>query len=51
MHFRHRGADAPRFFVDSEADDFEPDGIAFTVEPEQATDCSNTIKQSSTASG
>jgi hypothetical protein len=35
----------------SELDDFEPGGIEFAFEPEQATDCSNTIQQSSAASG
>jgi len=35
---------------DSEADDFEPGGIEFAFEPEQSTDCSNTIQQSSAAS-
>src|ERR687885_920175 len=32
------------------ADDFEPGGIEFAFEPEQTTDCSNTIQQSSAAS-
>src|SRR5919199_4149495 len=32
------------------ADDFEPGGIEFGFEPEQTTDCSNTIQQSSAAS-
>ncbi len=35
----------------STADDFEPGGIEFSFEPEQETDCSNTIQQSSAASG
>jgi len=35
---------------DSEADDFEPGGIDVTFEPQQATECSNTIEQSSAAS-
>ena len=34
----------------SEADDFEPGGIDFSVSPELAVDCSNTIQQSSAAS-
>jgi hypothetical protein len=34
----------------SELDDFEPGGIEFAFEPEQSTDCSNTIQQSSAAS-
>ena len=33
-----------------EVDDFEPGGIEFAFEPEQSTDCSNTIQQSSAAS-
>ena len=36
---------------DSELDDFEPGGIEFAIEPEQSTDCSSTIQQSSAASG
>ena len=35
----------------SESDDFEPGGIEFSIEPEQAVDCSNTIQQSAAASG
>jgi hypothetical protein len=31
-------------------DDFEPGGIEFSVSPEVAVDCSNTIQQSSAAS-
>ena len=34
----------------SEADDFEPGGIVFSVAPEMAVDCSSTIQQSSAAS-
>ncbi len=34
----------------SESDDFEPGGIEFSIEPEQAVECSNTIQQSSAAS-
>ena len=34
----------------SEADDFEPGGIEFSVEPEMAVDCSHTVQQSSAAS-
>jgi hypothetical protein len=34
----------------SEADDFEPGGIEFSVAPEMAVDCSSTIQQSSAAS-
>jgi len=33
-----------------EVDDFEPGGIEFAFEPEQSTDCSSTIQQSSAAS-
>ena len=33
------------------ADDFEPGGLEFAFEPEQSTECSNTIQQSSAASG
>jgi hypothetical protein len=35
----------------STSDDFEPGGIEFTVEPEMDVDCSNTVQQSSAASG
>ncbi len=35
----------------SESEDFEPGGIEFTIEPEQAVDCSSTVQQSSAASG
>src|SRR5215208_4532823 len=35
----------------STADDFEPGGIEFAIEPEQETACENTIQQSSAASG
>jgi len=42
---------APSFLqFDSEAGDFEPGGIDVNFEPQQATDCSNTIQQSSAAS-
>ena len=42
---------APAFLqYASEADDFEPGGIEFAVEPELAVDCSNTVQQSSAAS-
>jgi hypothetical protein len=34
----------------SEADEFEPGGIVFSVAPEMAVDCSSTIQQSSAAS-
>ncbi len=34
----------------SEAEDFEPGGIEFSVEPELAVDCSDTVQQSSAAS-
>ena len=43
---------APTFLqYASEADDFEPGGIEFAVEPEMAVDCSSTIQQSAAASG
>jgi len=42
---RHRG-----FFNHGGIDDFEPGGIEFSVSPELAVDCSNTIQQSSAAS-
>ncbi len=35
----------------SEADDFESGGLEFSVEPEMAVECSNTVQQSSAASG
>ncbi len=35
----------------SEGDDFEPGGIEVAFEPEQAVECSNTVQQSSAASG
>ncbi len=35
----------------SESDDFEPGGLEFSFEPEQAVECSNEIQQSSAASG
>ena len=35
----------------SEADDFEPGGIEFVVEPETEVECSSTIQQSAAASG
>src|SRR5215212_6189878 len=34
----------------SESDDFQPEGIAFTVEPTTDVSCSSTIQQSSAAS-
>jgi len=37
------------FFNDGGIDDFEPGGIEFSVAPEVAVDCSNTIQQSSAA--
>ncbi len=43
---------APSFLqYASESDDFEPGGIEFSIEPEQAVECSNTIQQSAAASG
>ncbi len=33
-----------------ESDDFEPGGIEFSFEPEQAVDCSSTVQQSAAAS-
>ncbi len=43
---------APTFLqYASESDDFEPGGIEFSFEPEQAVECSNTVQQSSAASG
>ncbi len=42
---------APTFLqYASEADDFEPGGIEFAVEPEMEVNCENTIQQSSAAS-
>ena len=43
---------APAFlqYGKSVTDDFEPGGIEFGFEPEQTTDCANTIQQSSAAS-
>jgi hypothetical protein len=38
------------FFNDGGIGDFEPGGIEFSVSPEVAVDCSNTIQQSSAAS-
>jgi len=38
-----------RFFNDGGIGDFEPAGIEFSVSPEVAVDCSNTIQQSSAA--
>src|SRR5215213_6286967 len=35
---------------DGEADDFEPGGIEFAVEPTSTVECSSTIQQSSAAS-
>jgi hypothetical protein len=35
---------------DGTADDFEPGGIAFSVEPSSTVDCPSTIQQSSAAS-
>src|SRR5215212_12187908 len=34
---------------DGEIDDFEPGGIAFTIEPTSALECPSTIQQSSAA--
>ncbi len=34
----------------SESDDFEPGGIEFSIEPEQAVECASTVQQSSAAS-
>ena len=34
-----------------ESDDFEPGGLEFAFEPEQAVDCSSTVQQSAAASG
>ncbi len=34
----------------SESDDFEPGGIAFTIEPTVSTDCASAVQQSSAAS-
>ena len=43
---------APAFLqYASEADDFEPGGIEFAIEPEMEVDCSSTVQQSSAASG
>jgi|SRR5215213_498457 len=43
---------APTFLqYASEADDFEPGGIEFSVEPTTDVSCSSTIQQSSAASG
>ena len=33
-----------------ESDDFEPGGIEFSIEPEQAVECSSTVQQSAAAS-
>jgi hypothetical protein len=42
---------APTFLqYASEADDFEPGGIEFAVEPEMEVDCSSEVQQSSAAS-
>ena len=35
---------------DGEIDDFEPGGVAFTIEPTSAVECPSTIQQSSAAS-
>ena len=35
---------------DGEIDDFEPGGVAFTIEPTNALECPSTIQQSSAAS-
>ena len=35
---------------DGTADDFEPGGVAFTIEPTSAVECPSTIQQSSAAS-
>ena len=45
----HRRNDFFGFFNDGGIDDFEPGGIEFSVAPEVAVDCSNTIQQSSAA--
>ena len=43
---------APSFLqYAGDSDDFEPGGIEFTIEPEMAVECSNTVQQSSAASG
>ncbi len=43
---------APSFLQYSgESDDFEPGGIEFSIEPEQAVECSSTVQQSAAASG
>jgi hypothetical protein len=43
---------APTFLqYASEADDFEPGGLEFTVDPSLSVDCSSTIQQSAAASG
>ncbi len=43
---------APTFLqYAGEADDFEPGGIEFTIEPEMDVECSSTVQQSSAASG
>ncbi len=43
---------APTFLqYASEADDFEPGGIEFAIEPEMEVDCASTVQQSSAASG
>ena len=35
---------------DGEIDDFEPGGVAFTIEPTSAVECPSTVQQSSAAS-
>jgi len=43
---------APSFLqYASDADDFEPGGIEFSVEPEMDVNCEHTVQQSSAASG
>ena len=43
---------APSFLqYGSESGDFEPGGIEVSFSPEQAVECSNTVEQSSAASG
>jgi hypothetical protein len=42
---------APSFLQYASDGSFGPGGIEFSVEPEMAVDCSNTVQQSSAASG
>ena len=43
---------APTFLqYASEADDFEPGGLEFSLEPEQEVNCESAVQQSSAASG